>query len=96
MDVHKNARLTPHCRALLVDRVMKGEPKRLVAQCFAISMQTVGKWLERYRCEGEQPASDGAGAQAGGAGFASAAADDVGDRCSSRKLKRWHCAIWSA
>jgi hypothetical protein len=24
MDVHENARLRPHCRALLVERVMKG------------------------------------------------------------------------
>jgi hypothetical protein len=25
MDMHKNARLTPHCRGLLVERVMKGQ-----------------------------------------------------------------------
>jgi hypothetical protein len=31
MDVHKNARLTPHCRALLVDRVLKGVKRHLVA-----------------------------------------------------------------
>ena len=45
MDVHENARLTPHCRALLVERVMKGEQRRQVAHRFAISVKTVEKWL---------------------------------------------------
>lgn len=52
MDAHKNARLTPHCRALLVDRVMKGRPKRQVAMQFGVSVKSVDKWLRRYRAEG--------------------------------------------
>jgi transposase len=45
MDVHKNARLTAHCRALLVDRVLKGVKKDQVAHQFGISVPTVNKWL---------------------------------------------------
>jgi transposase InsO family protein len=52
MDAHKNARLTVHCRALLVDRVLKGLEKHLVAQQFGVSVSTVSKWLSRYRAEG--------------------------------------------
>jgi transposase InsO family protein len=52
MDAHKNARLTPHCRALLVDRVMRGRPKRQVALQFGVSVKSVDKWLQRYRAEG--------------------------------------------
>lgn len=52
MDVHKNARLTAHCRALLVDRVLKGVKKHLVAYQFGVSIVTVDKWLRRYRAEG--------------------------------------------
>ena len=52
MDVHENARLTPHCRELLVDRAFKGCTKRHVARQFGISERTVQKWLRRYRAEG--------------------------------------------
>jgi transposase InsO family protein len=58
MDVHKNARLTVHCRGLLVDRVLKGRPVHQVAQEFGISVKTVTKWLQRYRNEGERGLSD--------------------------------------
>ena len=43
MDTHKNARLTPHCRGLLVGRVMKGQPKVQVAAQFGVSIRTVDK-----------------------------------------------------
>ena len=52
MDTHKNARLTPHCRELLVDRVMKGRARAQVAREFGVSIKTVNKWLRRYRAEG--------------------------------------------
>ncbi|HLG53641.1 MAG TPA: IS481 family transposase [Steroidobacteraceae bacterium] len=52
MDVHENARLTPHCRGLLVERVLQGQPKARIAAQFAVSVQTIGKWLARYRAEG--------------------------------------------
>jgi transposase InsO family protein len=52
MDVHKNARLTPHCRELVVDRVMKGQPIAQAAIVFGICPRTVRKWLGRFRAEG--------------------------------------------
>jgi transposase InsO family protein len=52
MDRHKNARLTRHCRGLLVERVLRGQPKVQVAAQFGVSIRTVDKWLERYRLEG--------------------------------------------
>ncbi len=58
MDVHKNARLTVHCRELLVERVMRGEGKAQVAHRFAISVKTVEKWLQRYRQEGSSGLQD--------------------------------------
>jgi transposase InsO family protein len=58
MDVHQNARLTPHCRALLIERVMKGRSKRQVAAQFEVSLSTVYKWLRRYRCEGTPGLAD--------------------------------------
>lgn len=52
MDMHKNARLTPHCRALLVDRVMKERPQAQVAADCGVTVRTVRKWLARYQAEG--------------------------------------------
>ena len=54
MDMHKNARLTPHCRGLLVRRVVQGRALQTVAQELGISLPTVRKWVRRYRAEGEQ------------------------------------------
>jgi transposase InsO family protein len=59
MDVHKNARLTVHCRELLVERVLlRGEPKAQAARRFAISVKTVEKWLRRYQQEGASGLQD--------------------------------------
>jgi len=59
MDVHKNARLTVHCRELLVERVLlRGEPKVQAARRFAISVKTVEKWLRRYQQEGASGLQD--------------------------------------
>jgi transposase InsO family protein len=52
MDVHKNARLTPHCRGLVVERVLAGRPKAQVAIEFGISLPTIDKWVCRFRSEG--------------------------------------------
>ncbi|MBV8402917.1 MAG: helix-turn-helix domain-containing protein, partial [Gammaproteobacteria bacterium] len=58
MDVHKNARLTVHCRELLIERLFRGEPKALVARRFGISVKTVEKWLRRYQQEGASGLQD--------------------------------------
>jgi transposase InsO family protein len=52
MDVHKNARLTAHCRGLLVERVLNGHKAQAVAGQLGVSVSTVRKWLKRYRMEG--------------------------------------------
>jgi len=58
MDVHQNARLTPHCRALVIDRIRKGRAKHQVAGEFGVSLATVYKWLKRYRAEGAPGLAD--------------------------------------
>ena len=52
MDMHQNARLTLHCRELLVERVLRGRPKIQVAADFWISVTTVSKWVRRFQAEG--------------------------------------------
>lgn len=50
--MHKNARLTPKGRALLVARLESGQHKADVAQSMGVSLTTLKKWLKRYRQEG--------------------------------------------
>ena len=53
MDIHKNACLTPHSRALLVHRIIdQGQNADRVAAALGVSTRTVGKWIARYRDEG--------------------------------------------
>jgi transposase InsO family protein len=58
MDIHKNARLTPHSRAELVRRVLGGQPRKAVAAAFGVSVKTVGKWTIRFQAEGTSGLSD--------------------------------------
>jgi transposase InsO family protein len=51
MDVHKNARLTPRGRALLVERAEQGGV-RTAAEAFGVSPRTVRKWMKRRETEG--------------------------------------------
>ena len=53
MNNHKNARLTPHGRALLVRRVLEeGLRPAEAAQAMGVSRRAVYKWLRRFREEG--------------------------------------------
>ena len=53
MNMHKNARLTVHSRALMVRRVLdEGRAPKSVATDFGVSERTVYKWIGRYRQEG--------------------------------------------
>lgn len=58
MDVHQNARLTPHCRALVVQRVLQGQTKVRVAAQFGLSVRTVTKWVQRFQAEGPEGLRD--------------------------------------
>jgi transposase InsO family protein len=54
MNIHKNARLTPHSRGELVRRVLvERQPPMSVAADMGVSIRTVHKWVARYRAEGE-------------------------------------------
>lgn len=52
MDVHQNARLTLHCRELLVERVLRSRSKLRLAAELGISVKTVSEWVERFQAEG--------------------------------------------
>jgi len=53
VNVHKDAKLTPAGRALLVQRVVERQERRaVVAAAFGISERTVAKWVGRWRAEG--------------------------------------------
>lgn len=53
MNVHKNARLTPHSRADLVRRVLdQGQSAKAVATAFGVDARTVAKWVARFKAEG--------------------------------------------
>jgi transposase InsO family protein len=59
MNIHQNARTTPHSRALIVVRVVEEkQPPRVVAADFGVSVRTVYKWLARFRAEGATGLSD--------------------------------------
>ena len=48
MNMHKNARLTPYSRALMVRRIeTEGRRVREVAREFGVSERAVYKWLAR-------------------------------------------------
>ena len=54
MDIHKNARLTPHSRGELVRRVLvERQTPKAVATAFGVCLKTVRKWIERFQAEGE-------------------------------------------
>src|SRR5690242_3892701 len=50
--MHKNARLTPKGRVLMLGRLKAGQHQLDVAQAMGVSLTTLKKWLRRYRAEG--------------------------------------------
>ena len=48
MNVHKNARLTPKGRELLIERLARGEHPIDVAGAMGVSVRTLYKWRKRY------------------------------------------------
>jgi len=47
MNVHKNARLTPRGREILISRLERGEHPSDVATAMGVSASTVYKWWRR-------------------------------------------------
>jgi transposase len=52
MKLHANAQTCPHCRFLIVNRIMEGQRAQSVAVDFQVDVKTVFKWLRRFRREG--------------------------------------------
>ena len=52
MNIHKNARLTPKGREILIGRLERGEHPCDVACALGVSERTVYKWRKRYRDHG--------------------------------------------
>jgi hypothetical protein len=55
MNVHKNARLTPFGRAVMMSRIEdEGWPVAKAAQASGVSRRTAYRWLDRHRRGGER------------------------------------------
>ena len=52
MNLHKNARLTPHGRERVVRLAESGQTPKAIATAAGVCPRTVRKWLKRYREEG--------------------------------------------
>ncbi len=52
MNIHKNARLTPHGRERIVMQVESGQTPQAAAQAAGVCPRTVRRWVDRYRREG--------------------------------------------
>lgn len=55
MNIHSNARTTPHSRALMIERFRAGQSQQSIADDFGVSRRTVCKWIARWK-EGGDPA----------------------------------------
>ena len=59
MNIHKNARLTPHSRGEVVRRVtVEGDTPKAVATAFGVAIKTVRKWVTRFAAEGLEGLKD--------------------------------------
>jgi transposase-like protein len=53
MDIHKNARLTPHGRERMVNMVLLGgQTPKAVSEAVGVCPRTLRKWIERFQAEG--------------------------------------------
>ena len=52
MKLHTNAQTCPHCRFLIVNRIIEGQEAQAVAVDFQVDVKTVFKWVRRFRQEG--------------------------------------------
>ena len=65
MNIHRNARTTPHSQLLMVRRTLdEQQPAAKVAADFGVSERTVRKWLARWRAGGEPALNDRSSAPA--------------------------------
>jgi len=55
---HRNARLTPHGRRLIVERVQQGHPVSHVAKAMGVSRQCAHRWINRFNEAGNDGLED--------------------------------------
>jgi len=55
---HRNARLTPHGRRLIVERVQAGQPVSHVAKAMGVSRQCAHRWINRFNDAGDDGLED--------------------------------------
>ena len=55
---HRNARLTPHGRRLIVERVQSGQPVAHVAKAMGVSRQCAHRWINRFNEAGDDGLED--------------------------------------
>ena len=58
MNIHKNARLTPHGRELLVRQIASGQTPEAAARAAGVCPRTARKWHARYSAEGVEGLKD--------------------------------------
>ncbi|MCV3210527.1 leucine zipper domain-containing protein [Mesorhizobium sp. YC-39] len=58
MNIHKNARLTPHGRERIVLEVLRGQTPQAASRAAGVCAHTVRKWVARYQAEGEADVID--------------------------------------
>jgi transposase-like protein len=56
--MHKNARLTPKGREVMLARLQAGQHQIDVAQAMGVSLTTLKKWLQRFRVAGLEGLQD--------------------------------------
>ena len=52
MDIHKNARLTPHGRERLAKMILSGQTPQATSEAVGVCPRTGGKWADRFKHEG--------------------------------------------
>src|SRR5258708_36887884 len=52
MDIHKNARLTPHGRERLAKMIVSGQTPQAASEAVGVCPFTGRKWADRFRQEG--------------------------------------------
>ena len=58
MNIHKNARLTPRGRELLVRQIVSGQTPEVAARAVGVCPRTARKWLGRFLAEGVEGLKD--------------------------------------
>ncbi len=58
MNIHKNARLTPRGRELIVRRIESGQTPEAAARAAGVCPRTARKWVARFKAEGIEGLKD--------------------------------------